>query len=229
MERKKIEALDLERKRPLFFNIGLGIAISLTLVAFNWKSKIDPIDITKPVDIFEPTYEVVATKFPEPEPPKPKPLEKKSQSNQPPILVESDVIDKLIDDQPIDVEEPVEIDFSDAMVEIIEEPVDKVHEIVESMPEFPGGMEAFYKYVAEEMDYPSLARRMGIEGRVYVQFVIDKDGSITEVNAVRGIGAGCDEEAELVLANAPKWVPGKQRGRAVKVRMILPITFRLSQ
>ncbi len=228
MEQKKKEALDLERKRPLFFNIGLGIALSLTVLAFNWKSEITPIDVTEPVDVFEPTYTVVATKFPEPEPPKPKPLEKKQKSNQPTILVESNVVDQLIHDEPLAIDDPVEVDFSGAMVKMDDEPIEVVHVIVESMPEFPGGIEAFYKYVADEMDYPSAARRMGIEGRVYVQFIIDKDGSITEVNAVRGIGAGCDEEAELVLENAPKWIPGKQRGRAVKVRMILPITFRLS-
>ena len=228
MEQKKKEALDLERKRPLFFNIGLGIALSLTVLAFNWKSEITAIDVTEPVDVFEPTYTVVATKFPEPEPPKPKPLEKKQKSNQPPILVESNVVDQLIDDEPLAIDDPVEVDFSGAMVKMEDEPIEVIHDIVESMPEFPGGIEAFYKYVADEMDYPSAARRMGIEGRVYVQFIIDKDGSITEVNAVRGIGAGCDEEAELVLENAPKWIPGKQRGRAVKVRMILPITFRLS-
>ena len=78
------------------------------------------------------------------------------------------------------------------------------------------------------MKYPNQARRMGIEGRVFVQFVVDKDGQLTEIKAVKGIGAGCDEEAVRVLKSAPKWKPGKQRGRPVKVRMILPITFKLS-
>lgn len=78
------------------------------------------------------------------------------------------------------------------------------------------------------MKYQNQARRMGIEGRVFVQFVVDKDGQLTEIKAVKGIGAGCDEEAVRVLKSAPKWKPGKQRGRPVKVRMILPITFKLS-
>ena len=78
------------------------------------------------------------------------------------------------------------------------------------------------------MKYPSQARRMGIEGRVFVQFVVDKDGTVTEVKSVKGIGAGCDEEAERVLRMSPKFKPGKQRGRSVKVRMVLPIIFRLN-
>jgi protein TonB len=78
------------------------------------------------------------------------------------------------------------------------------------------------------MKYPAQARRMGIEGKVFVEFVVDKDGTLTEVKTVKGIGAGCDEEAVRVIQSAPKWKPGKQRGRPVKVRMILPIIFKLS-
>lgn len=228
MEPKKHESLDLERKRPLFFNIGLAISLGLTIVAFNWKAPYDPIDLTEPKDIFEPTYIIPATKISQPEPPKPK-VEKKEvkKSLQPPIIIESEVVDKLM-------EEPV-IDMETDLTELIEsdpgmpeEIIETTFEIVETMPEFPGGIEAFYKYIGNNMDYPSAARRMGIEGRVFVQFVIDKDGNVTEATAVRGIGAGCDEEAVRVLENAPKWNPGKQRGRAVKVRMIVPINFSLN-
>lgn len=95
-------------------------------------------------------------------------------------------------------------------------------------PEFPGGLPAFFKYIAENMTYPSLARNQGIEGRVYVQFVVDKDGSVTEVKAIKGIGGGCDEEAERVVATVPKFNPGYQNGVPVKVRMVLPIIFKLS-
>jgi len=88
-------------------------------------------------------------------------------------------------------------------------------------------MGAFYEYVSKNLKYPSQARRMGVEGKVFVQFVVDKDGSISQVQSIKGIGAGCDEEAVRVLQNAPKWKPGKQRGRPVRVRMVLPITFKL--
>ena len=90
-----------------------------------------------------------------------------------------------------------------------------------------GGYEAFYTYVAKNVKYPAQAQRMGLEGRVFVQFVVDQSGKLTSIEVMRGIGAGCDEEAIRVLENAPRWEPGKQRGRAVKVRMVLPITFKL--
>jgi len=109
-----------------------------------------------------------------------------------------------------------------------EEDVDEIFTIVEDQPEFPGGMAAFYEYIGKRMKYPSQARRMGIEGRVYVEFVVDKDGSVTNVRAVKGIGAGCDEEAERVMSAVPKFKPGKQRGRPVRVKMVLPIYFKLA-
>ena len=100
--------------------------------------------------------------------------------------------------------------------------------LVEEKPAFEGGMDAFYKYVANEMEYPLQARRLGIEGRVEVEFVVEKDGSLTGVKAIKGIGAGCDGEAVRVVQNAPSFKPGKQRGKAVKVRMVMPIIFKLN-
>lgn len=108
-----------------------------------------------------------------------------------------------------------------------EEEVEEVFTIVEESAEPIGGMDAFYKYVQKNLKYPAQARRMGVEGKVFVQFVIDKDGSITDVKVVKGIGAGCDEEAVRVIESAPKWKPGKQRGRPVKQRIVLPISFKL--
>ena len=104
---------------------------------------------------------------------------------------------------------------------------DEVFTVVENPPTPEGGMEKFYDYVKDNLKYPAQARYMGIEGRVFIQFVVDKDGTITEVEAIKGIGAGCDEAAEEIMKNAPAWNPGLQRDRAVKVRMVLPITFSL--
>ncbi|WP_348646758.1 TonB family protein [Flammeovirga sp. SubArs3] len=109
----------------------------------------------------------------------------------------------------------------------LEEVVEEIFEIVEDPAAYPGGMGQFYKWVGQNMKYPSQAKRMGVEGKVYVQFVVDKDGSLTDVRVVRGIGAGCDEEAVRVIRKAPKWKPGTQRGRKVKQRMVLPISFKL--
>lgn len=99
--------------------------------------------------------------------------------------------------------------------------------VVEVQPVFPGGEDKFYAYLVEHMSYPPEARRLGIEGRVYVQFIIEKDGSVSDVRVVRGIGAGCDEVAVKVVASMPRWTPGYHKGHPVRVKMIVPLTFKL--
>ncbi|MEQ9285717.1 MAG: M56 family metallopeptidase [Cyclobacteriaceae bacterium] len=106
---------------------------------------------------------------------------------------------------------------------------EEVFDIVEEQPAPVGGMKEFYSYVAHNLRYPTTARQKGIEGRVFIQFVVDSEGNLTKIKTVKGVGAGCDEEAVRVLEGAPNWKPGKQRGRAVNVRMILPITFKIDK
>ena len=108
-----------------------------------------------------------------------------------------------------------------------EEETDQVFNIVEESASPKGGMAAFYKFVGDKIKYPPQARRMGIEGRVFVEFVILKDGTLSEVRAIKGIGAGCDEEAVRIVQSSPAWNPGKQRGKPVKQRYTLPIIFKL--
>lgn len=224
MEEKKNPKADLSRRSALFMNIGLSASLLLVIVAFEWRTYDDSglMDLGNIDDDFEDIMEIPPTEQPPPPPPK----------VQLPEIIE--VPDEEEIEEEIEVELDVEVTEETVIEDIVfeeapdEEAVDEVFTIVEDQPEFPGGMQAFYKYVADNMDYPSQARRMGIEGRVYVQFVVDKVGNVTEVKSVKGIGAGCDEEAERVLREAPKFKPGKQRGRAVKVRMVLPIIFKLS-
>lgn len=125
-----------------------------------------------------------------------------------------------------DVEGVEEVVFEGPAVEV-EEKTEEVYSIVEQMPEFDGGLSEMMAYLAKHTKYPSQARRLGIEGTVYVQFVIEQDGSVSSVNAIKGIGAGCDEEAARVIQGMPKWKPGKQNGDPVKVRFVLPIKFQL--
>ena len=108
-----------------------------------------------------------------------------------------------------------------------DEVTNEVFIVVEQPPQFVGGDEAMGKYLAENLRYPKKARREGIEGRVYVQFIVEKDGSISNVETIKGIGELCDEEASRVIAKMPNWTPGTQRGQTVKVKMILPISFML--
>jgi len=108
-------------------------------------------------------------------------------------------------------------------------PVDKVFTSVEQVPEFPGGPAALQKYLADHIKYPPQAREDNIQGRVVVQFVVDKDGSVTNIEMKRDIGGGCGKEAVRVVGGMPKWKAGKQNGQAVKVLYILPVTFKLQE
>lgn len=102
-----------------------------------------------------------------------------------------------------------------------------VYQIVEEMPQYPGGEQALLKYVSDNITYPQEAKDKEIQGRVFVSFVIEKDGSVNEVKVLRSIGGGCDEEAVRVIKGMPKWKPGKQEGKPVRVSYMMPINFKL--
>jgi protein TonB len=223
MELKKNPKADLTRKTNLFFAIGLVVSLLLVIVAFEWKSydEVAQVDFGLNNDDFEELIDIPITEQPPPPPPK---------IQQPEII-------EVPDEEEIEEEIELDIDLDveeDAVVEDIvfeeapaEEPVEQIFEVVEEQPEPEGGIEAFYKFVGKELRYPAQANRMGVEGRVFVQFVVDEKGNVSDVKAVKGIGAGADEEAVRVI-KLTKWKPGKQRGRAVKVRMIMPVMFKLS-
>jgi protein TonB len=100
--------------------------------------------------------------------------------------------------------------------------------IVELMPKYPGGEEAMYKYISDNLQYPQYAKEHGISGTVIITFVVERDGSITNVHAIKDIGGGCGAEAEIVIRNMPNWIPGKQDGAPVRVQFNLPIKFTLT-
>ena len=106
---------------------------------------------------------------------------------------------------------------------------DKVLEKAEVMPQFPGGDQAMMKFVAENVQYPQEARDKEISGRVMVGFIVEKDGSVNEVKVVKGIGGGCDEEAVRVVKAMPKWIPGKQDDKPVRVSYTMPFFFKLQE
>lgn len=114
--------------------------------------------------------------------------------------------------------------------ETMEPPVsgtEQIFSVVEQMPTFPGGTNELHRYIRRAVRYPQLAMSNNVEGRVYVQFVVEKDGSITNVKVIRGIGSGCDKESIRVVKSMPKWNPAKQRGKTVRAKMTLPISFNL--
>lgn len=224
MEAKKTPKADLTKKTGMFLNLGLAISVGLILFAFEYKSYDDGAlkDLGSIDDEFEELLDIPITEQPPPPPPP----------------VEQPVIEEIPDE--VEIEEEIEVNFDVDVkeetvikeVEIKEAPVeekaDVIFDVVETMPTPPGGMEGWNKYLSKNLKYPTQARRMGIEGTVYVVFVVNTDGSIQDVEILRGIGGGCDEEAMRVVRNAPKWEPGKQRGRPVRVKMRLPIRFKLS-
>ena len=108
------------------------------------------------------------------------------------------------------------------------DPVKEIFTILDQQPHPVGGMRSLYDFISENIKYPAQAREMGIEGKVFVEFVVGNDGKLINVKAIKGIGAGCDEEAVRVLKEAPKWIPGKVVDMPVKVKMILPISYKLS-
>jgi protein TonB len=103
----------------------------------------------------------------------------------------------------------------------------KVFDVVEQMPEFPGGQAALLKWISDNIKYPAIAEENGIQGRVVCTFVVERDGSVTDVQVARSIDPSLDKEAVRVLKKMPKWIPGKQNGSAVRVKYTVPVTFRL--
>lgn len=212
----------------MFLSLGLVLSLLFTITAFEWKFYDNGMitDLgTSDMNRFEETLDIPNTSQPPPPPP---------SNNQPPIIreVEDEVIleeIKLSIDAEMTENTSVEEVIYVPEVELEEEKAEEIFTIVEQRPEPIGGMQAFYKYVADEMEYPAIAKRTGVQGKVYLRFVVDTDGSIANVEVLKGIGAGCDEEAVRVVENAPKWIPGKQRGRAVKVYMTLPMIFVLKE
>ena len=224
MEPKKTPEADLSKKSGMFMNLGLMLSLAIVLFAFEYGQSDGGglVDLGSLDDDFEDIVDIPPTEQPPPPPP---PIQ------QPEIIEvpdEEEIEEEIEIDLDIEVTEETEIEEVVFEEPAEEEEVDEIFTIVEEGAEPNGGMAAFYKYVSKNMKYPNQAKRMGIEGKVYVQFVIDKDGSVTDVQAVKGIGAGCDEAAVKVVSASKKWKPGKQRGRPVKQRIILPITFKLN-
>ena len=224
MELKKNPKYDLTKQRGMFLNLGLSISVLMAIVAFEWPNRGDQqmIDLGSLDDDFEDIMEIPPTTQPPPPPPK----------VQIPEIIE--VPDEEEIEEEIEVELDVEVTEETLIEEIVyaEEPEEEISDeiflIVEKLPEFPGGEAAFMKFLYKNIKYPRAAKKMGIEGRLYVQFVVERDGSVTDLFVLKGLGAGCDEEALRVMGMVPNFSPGKQRGNPVRVKMTIPIVFKLS-
>lgn len=225
MKTKKSPRANLEDKRFIFSQIGLILALTIVLFAFEWKSY-DTFERLRTTSIDRTPEELIQITLQKKIPPKPKP-----------ILISA--LNIVGDDEfTIDEIEIFNIEGKDnTQLELYNpELPDEGNEgfddnipfvIVEEMPSFPGGEEARMRYLQDNLEYPLLARETKIQGSVFFSFIIEKDGSITNILLLRGIGGGCDEEARRVLENMPKWNPGKQRGTPVRVELNMEIKFKL--
>jgi protein TonB len=225
MEEKKSPKANLENKKLMFMQIGMIISLLIAWLAFEHKSydkrEIDPSLLNREVTIEEEMVEI--TKQDEQ---KPQPVEVPKQTTQLEIVQD----DVEVEDIEINAEvEQNEVIEEYVAPEVVEEEVveQEIFKIVEEMPAFPGGEAKLMEYVAKNVKYPQIARETGVQGRVYVNFVVEPDGSVSNVSVLRGIGGGCDEEAIRVVKSMPKWKPGKQRGKAVRVSYMLPVNFKL--
>ena len=224
MDNRKTAKADLERKRPFFIEIGLIVALALVFLGFEWKQYEENENQFETEVDYDVEEDIVLNTKRE-EPPKPKKQQAEAQTLN---IVEDDVdvedelnIDAEADDETVVEDyEPVEVDEPE-----VEE--QEIFTVVEEQPSFPGGEQARMKYLQKNIEYPQMALESGIEGTVFVTFVVEPDGSVTDVRILRGIGGGCDEEALRVVRNMPKWKPGKQRGKSVRVQFNMPIRFKL--
>ena len=157
---------------------------------------------------------------------KPQPVEQPQQTTQ------LEIVDDNVETEDININAEVEqneVIEEYVAPEVVEEEVveQEIFQIVEEMPAFPGGEAKLMEYVGKNIKYPQIARETGIQGRVFIGFVVEPDGSVSNVKLLRGIGGGCDEEAMRVVKSMPKWKPGKQRGKAVRVSYQIPVFFKL--
>lgn len=227
MEIKKSPKADLENKKMMAVLIGLVMALGIMYIAFEWsQNEITVYEeaLQGPVEIDE---EMVEVTFREETPPPPPPPQ--------PETVLSDIIDIQDNDAEVETTDFNSEDEADARVEIQapiappeeEEEEQIIHIRVEKMPEFPGGQDALNRYLVRNIKYPLLAQENGIQGRVVCQFVVNSDGSIVDIAVVRGVEESLDKEAIRVIKSMPKWTPGRQGGKSVRVKYTLPIRFKL--
>ena len=225
MEEKKSPKANLENKKLMFIQIGMIISLLIAWLAFEHKSydkrEIDPSLLNREVVLDEEMVEITKQ-----EEQKPQPVEVPKQTTQLEIVQDDVEVEDIEINAEVDQQEVID-DYVPVEVEEEEVVEQEIFQIVEEMPAFPGGEAKLMEYVAKNIKYPQIARETGIQGRVFVGFVVEPDGSVSNVKVLRGIGGGCDEEAMRVVKSMPKWKPGKQRGKAVRVSYMLPVNFKL--
>lgn len=236
MEVKKSLKADLEGKKSTGMLIGYVLILGAIFVAFEWTQRDRKVVELEPV--FESTFEEDMI-----------PITQQKEVMAPPPAAAPKIAEilNIVDDETELTEEEIETseDVNQAITTntgtgaataVVSGPVgpvveevdeDRIFDIVEDNPEFPGGMDACLKWLSEHIKYPGICQEQGVQGRVMVSFVVNKDGSIVDVKTVRSPDPYLTKEAERVVAMMPRWKPGRQRGKPVRVKFVLPVLFRL--
>ena len=229
MEVKKSPKADLEKGKTLSVLMGFVVGLAVMFVGFEWSTR--DVMVVKESDQVQDIIaeEEVEITRPENTPPPPPP---------PPPPVVTEVLNVVEDDVELEQQDILTSEDTQeaaqtavytppAVEEEEEESAQQIFTVVEEMPEFPGGMNELLKYLAKSIKYPVIAQENGIQGRVICAFVVNRDGSIVDAEVLRGVDPSLDKEALRVINAMPKWKPGKQRGKPVRVKYTVPVTFRL--
>jgi protein TonB len=223
MDVKKAPRCDLENKRSVFLQIGLIVPLALSLIAFEWSSAVEAggldfygTEVDVPVEII--------------------PITIRNEEVKPSMPRSVDFL--LIEDNYTELEVTLDLGTSDlesgtnwdwTAIEGPAEERDEIHILADEMPEFPGGEKALFQYLSSSIRYPKDALRNDVEGRVYVEFVVDRYGKITRVNVKRGMHPSLDQEALRVIEGMPDWKPGVKDGKFVSVLYTVPINFQIAR
>ena len=227
MEIKKSPKADLEGKKTTWFLVGLVLILAAMFVAFEWTKR--DVVITAGSGIVDVPFEEEMVPITEQEEPKQAPPPPEAPKVEEVLQIadnDANVQESTIQSNE-DKGEAVEIRYVPEVVEEEEVEEQQIFQVVEEMPEFPGGMAECLKFLAKNIKYPTIAQENGVQGRVIVQFVVNQDGSIVDPVVVRSVDPYLDKEALRVIKMMPKWKPGKQRGKAVRVKYTVPVTFKL--
>ena len=228
MEIKKSEKASLENKKLLFVEIGLVVSLAITLFAFEWTSTETETALLEDNTEVLIEEEIISTQMDTPPPPPAAPkipvLSDQIDIVDDEIEIEDDMFMNLEDDASLGVEI---MDYVEVEEEVVEEEAIPF-QLVEEKPSFQGGdANQFSKWGNSRLVYPEIAKENGVQGRVTLQFTVEKDGTVTKVKVLRGVDPSLDKEAVRVVSMSPKWKPGKQRDRAVPVTYTFPVIFQL--
>lgn len=227
MEVKKAPVADLEGKKTTWLLVGYILILALMFICFEWTKR-DKVDTGEIIEVamvhFE--EEIIPITLQEkpvaPAPAEAKPVAEIIKIVEDDAKIEETIIASVDDTGPV-------VDITNIENVVVEEPEkeEEIFQVVENMPEFPGGLQELMKWLQKNIKYPSISQENGVQGRVIVQFVVNRDGSIVDPAVIRSVDPYLDKEALRVVNAMPKWKPGEQRGKPVRVKYTLPVMFRL--